>query len=313
MFKKKKNKEKENEVVEIKEDTSTTEEKENKTQAEGKTLARGKKLPSDVDIDVYKWLKIIQAIILCVLGVILIVTSSLTNSEGENQAITQNALGYAIGSVLTVYGLINVLAGYLLFRTPFGQEIPAGVLAICFAIVFFFKPDLIDTMLPYLIMTALISYFVIMIIYGLDLLLWKEKKHVAGSVLSFIIGAIFLAISITYIILWNKSETREKIEKWVTIVVGVVFIVLGIFSLVNTLRKIKNTKMALKENEEVKASETSDANKNKLKVFRKHNNTSEDEENKSDDNTNVIEASYETKAIENGNDDNLQEDDNESK
>ncbi len=303
MFKKKKDKET-SQIEDVKE--IKQEEKDIKT--DGKNLARGKKLPDEISIDVYKWLKIIQSLILVVLGVVLIITSVLNNDGSQDASKTASALGYAIGSVLTVYGLINVLAGYLLFRTPFGQEIPAGVLAMCFAIVFFCRPNLIDEMLPFLIMTALIAYCVIMIIYGLDSLLWKSKKHTVTAITSFILATVFLAISITYIVLWNKSESRANIEKWITIVVGAVFIVVGIFSLVNTLRKIKNTKNMLNDDGNVKVSETEDAKKSRIKVYRNQKESKKDNET-------VIEASYEPKAIEdkNSNDPLVEEDENEKK
>lgn len=282
MFKKKKNNIQE-----------TTIEENNQEIKEGKV--NNKKIPDDINISVYKWLKVVQSIVLFALGLILLFTSIYTKEE-SNGAIL--GLGYSIGSILTVYGLINILAGYLLFRSPFGQsqDIPSGVLSLCFAIAFFFNPTIIESILPYIIMTALIAYFVLLFIYGLDLLLWKGKRKSFKAVLAFTLSIILLALAITYIILWNNSNTRFEIQKCITIILGIILMILGILSLISTIKKVKNTEDLINEQQDIKLKDLDDAKKNKIKIYRKQEDTDENKEN--DKNVILIEQTDDNKQIE---------------
>ena len=251
------NKEKNNEIKEenIKKEKSKKEKKqkvkeEKPKKEKSKKLTHFKKLPDSGEINTYKWLKIVQSIILIALGLILTIISVYNDPKNGDSAAL--ALGYSVGSILTVYGIINILAGYLLFRSPFSSEIPTGVITICFAVVVFFKPNLIDTILPYVIMTALFSYFAILVIYGLDMIIWREEKNKFKGVVSFIESGMLLVLAIIYIVLWNIDKTKASIEKCISIIVGIILILVGIFSLISTVRKVKNTKEALKEQEEMK-------------------------------------------------------------
>ena len=251
------NKEKNNEIKEenIKKEKSKKEKKqkvkeEKPKKEKSKKLTHFKRLPDNGEINTYKWLKIVQSIILIALGLILTIISVYNDPKNGDSAAL--ALGYSVGSILTVYGIINILAGYLLFRSPFSSEIPTGVITICFAVVVFFKPNLIDTILPYVIMTALFSYFAILVIYGLDMIIWREEKNKFKGVVSFIESGMLLVLAIIYIVLWNIDKTKASIEKCISIIVGIILILVGIFSLISTVRKVKNTKEALKEQEEMK-------------------------------------------------------------
>lgn len=251
------NKEKNNGLKEenIKKEKSKKEKKqkvkeEKPKKEKSKKLTHFKRLPDNGEINTYKWLKIVQSIILIALGLILTIISVYNDPKNGDSAAL--ALGYSVGSILTVYGIINILAGYLLFRSPFSSEIPTGVITICFAVVVFFKPNLIDTILPYVIMTALFSYFAILVIYGLDMIIWREEKNKFKGVVSFIESGMLLVLAIIYIVLWNIDKTKASIEKCISIIVGIILILVGIFSLISTVRKVKNTKEALKEQEEMK-------------------------------------------------------------
>ncbi|MDY3908063.1 MAG: hypothetical protein SOZ42_05430 [Candidatus Enterosoma sp.] len=251
------NKEKNNELKEenIKKEKSKKEKKqkvkeEKPKKEKSKKLTHFKRLPDNGEINTYKWLKIVQSIILIALGLILTIISVYNDPKNGDSAAL--ALGYSVGSILTVYGIINILAGYLLFRSPFSSEIPTGVITICFAVVVFFKPNLIDTILPYVIMTALFSYFAILVIYGLDMIIWREEKNKFKGIVSFIESGMLLVLAIIYIVLWNIDKTKASIEKCISIIVGIILILVGIFSLISTVRKVKNTKEALKEQEEMK-------------------------------------------------------------
>ena len=251
------NKEKNDEIKEenIKKEKNKKEKKqkvkeEKPKKEKSKKLTHFKRLPDSGEINTYKWLKIVQSIILIALGLILTIISIYNDPKNGDSAAL--ALGYSVGPILTVYGIINILAGYLLFRSPFSSEIPTGVITICFAVVVFFKPNLIDTILPYVIMTALFSYFAILVIYGLDMIIWREEKNKFKGVVSFIESGMLLVLAIIYIVLWNIDKTKASIEKCISIIVGIILILVGIFSLISTVRKVKNTKEALKEQEEMK-------------------------------------------------------------
>lgn len=238
----------------------------------------------DGTINQYKWLKIAQAIILIVLGIIFIVTGLL--SKGA----INNALSYCLGVVFVVYGTMNVVAGYLLHRTPVNSPVFIGLLSIAFAFTLFFVPNLIADILTPFLLTLLFSLSAMFILYGGDKILsyrkvdkkkseeeekvdekdfekikqlkLEKKKLLKTAIWSFLLAALIIALSIVYLVF--ELTQGKYIEQYLVLCVGILTLVFGIATLMSTLRQIKNTKDMLME-EKMKTKEPTYNDSNEVK------------------------------------------------
>ena len=221
----------------------------------------------DGTINQYKWLKIAQALILIVLGLIFVLTAWLSE-DGVN-----NALSYCLGVVFAAYGTVNIVAGYLLHRTALNSPVFIGLLAIAFSVIFFYKSDLLAQILSPFLITLLIGVSILLVVNGVDKILSskKTKKKIAlekakedgkdfelikrlgnsvhqdvkSAVIAFVVAALVIAMSVVY--LYFYLTQKAQVEKYLVIAVGIATFILGIASMVSVLRKIRSTKDFLME------------------------------------------------------------------
>ncbi|HIU71136.1 MAG TPA: hypothetical protein IAC60_06140 [Candidatus Enterosoma merdigallinarum] len=221
----------------------------------------------DGTINQYKWLKIAQALILIVLGLIFVLTAWLSE-DGVN-----NALSYCLGVVFAAYGTVNIVAGYLLHRTALNSPVFIGLLAIAFSVIFFYKSELLAQILSPFLITLLIGVSILLIVNGVDKILSsnKTKKKIAlekakedgkdfelikrlgnsvhqdvkSAVIAFVVAALVIAMSVVY--LYFYLTQKAQVEKYLVIAVGIATFILGIASMVSVLRKIRSTKDFLME------------------------------------------------------------------
>ena len=200
------------------------------------------------NIDVYKWIKGIQASVLIVLGVIFIITSLLV----DNEDIVAAALSIAVGVIFAVYGVLNIFSGYVLYRTPMNVDIFSGTLSIAFAIVLFVNHSVLLDIFTLFVSGFIFVYSIIVIIYGLDKILGKEKNILFG-VLAFIVAALLIAAGVLYLyFFYNRTD---DVKKYMLLICGVAITVVGIVSLANFFVKLHNTNRYLKEEKERKEKE----------------------------------------------------------
>lgn len=221
----------------------------------------------DGTINQYKWLKIAQALILIVLGLIFVLTAWLSE-DGVN-----NALSYCLGVVFAAYGTVNIVAGYLLHRTALNSPVFIGLLAIAFSVIFFYKSELLAQILSPFLITLLIGVSILLVVNGVDKILSsnKTKKKIAlekakedgkdfelikrlgnsvhqdvkSAVIAFVVAALVIAMSVVY--LYFYVTQKAQVEKYLVIAVGIATFILGIASMVSVLRKIRSTKDFLME------------------------------------------------------------------
>lgn len=219
---------------------------------------------NDTAMAVYKWLKIVQSMILICLGAMFIVCAYL--SDGLN-----NALPICLGIVFSAYGLIEIMAGYYLRRSIVGEEILFGGLSICFAVVLFINGDFLRNIISDFMVAMFIFYALMFIVFGVDRIIGKNpvKKSTPKAVFSFVGAALLVALDAVYLFLRNNNDTKEKLEKWMIIIVGGLMIVIGIIAMFSLLIKIRNTKKMMsnpkedkKENDDVVDVEYSVKNEN---------------------------------------------------
>lgn len=211
------------------------------------------KTEKEMRIQIYKWLKIVQAIILIALGVIFVAVSQGTEESSPK------ALSLSLGIVLTIYGIMEVAAGYLLNRSLLAQDILIGLLFISMALVMFLRSDYVKDIVVILLMGVIFGYAVMLVVFGVDKIVGKgTKKNIVGAVFAFIGAAAMLAGGIVYIIYWKKNS--GQVIRYVMMIFGAVLSVLGVIDLTVFLIKLRNTRkmqieQEIKEKERLVATE----------------------------------------------------------
>lgn len=218
-------------------------------------------------VDQYKWLKIGQAIILVVIGVIFVITSWLSDSG------ISAVLSYCLAVVFVVYGTLDIVAGYLLCRNPVNSQILIGLLSISFAVVLFFKSSILQEVLSIFLIALFFGIAIMLVVSDVDRIFGAKKllkqieaekkkvddtdfehirqlknrrhKTIKNATLFFVAAFFILALGGVY--LYFFLTQREQVERYLLLAIGAIIFVLGIFSLVTTLKKIKNTKDMLLE------------------------------------------------------------------
>lgn len=198
---------------------------------------------SDNRVDVYKWIKIGQAAILIILGILFVVTALLNR---DTQAEVGSMLSISLGVILCVYGLLNVLSGYLLYRNPYNQDCLIGAALVSLATVLFVKRDVINEILSYFVSIFIIVCALLLVLHGVDMIIGKGiRKSIAKGVISFVLAALLIGISIAYLTFYVRE--KATVEIYMLLVLGVVLVILGIASLSILVIKIRNTNKMLKE------------------------------------------------------------------
>ncbi|MFA6829237.1 MAG: hypothetical protein WCR67_00805 [Bacilli bacterium] len=196
--------------------------------------------------EVYKWLKICQAVILFALGVIFVVCSY--NSDG----MIDGALSICLGIVFALYGLMELFAGYYLYRNFISQDVLFGALAIAFSVVLFSQREILESIFSIFIISVIFIYAALLIVFGVDRCVGKSgvKKNITFGVLGFIAAAVLIGCGVAYIVLRNLQNSQ--VDKWMTVIIGALMAVLGVVSFVTLMIKINNTKkmMRVREAEE---------------------------------------------------------------
>ena len=75
----------------------------------------------DIKIAVYKWIKIIQSLLLIVLGFTLILISAIRINKEMTTSV--ESISYCVGVAFFTYGIINMVSGYLLEHSPNNREV----------------------------------------------------------------------------------------------------------------------------------------------------------------------------------------------
>ena len=199
---------------------------------------------NEIKITTYKWIKIIQAILLMVFGgaLILIATLRIKNTE----TTSGDSISYCIGIAFLAYGIINMLSGYLLERSPISKEVSMGIIFSALGIALFVNPNFILDIIPILLICIFYGFAVMIAIFGVDKVLGREvKKNIVAAVFLFILSGLMIALATTYIFFYRNTSLLN----YVLIGIGVMLFILGIASIVILLNKIKNTRMIEKEKE----------------------------------------------------------------
>ena len=198
----------------------------------------------DIKIAVYKWIKIIQSLLLIVLGFTLILISAIRINKEMTTSV--ESISYCVGVAFFTYGIINMVSGYLLEHSPNNREVLMGIAFSSLGICFIVNPFIITNIFPILIISCAYLFSIMLIIYGVEKIIGKQvKKNIPMSVLIFICAAALIALASLYIFYYKDTSVMN----YALAALGFLLAVLGISSIVLVLIKIKNTKEVEKEEE----------------------------------------------------------------
>ncbi len=191
---------------------------------------------------VYKWIKLCQSIILRVLGVIFFVLGRRSKDGG----IKEDVLSYSIGIVFAVYGIRNILSGYLLNRNVTNSDVLFGLRSISFSLVLFCKTEIITVRFPIFLITFFYALSAMRIVTGVDHIVGKgTKKSISHGVWDFIGAAALIGGITTYLIFYIKKN--PDLFRFVLMILGVLVFLFGIVSGIMLLVRVHNTKKIRKE------------------------------------------------------------------
>ena len=198
----------------------------------------------NIKIAVYKWIKIIQSLLLIVLGFTLILISAIRINKEMTTSV--ESISYCVGVAFFTYGIINMVSGYLLEHSPNNREVLMGIAFSSLGICFIVNPVIITNIFPILIISCAYLFSIMLIIYGVAKIIGKQvKKNIPMSVLIFICAAALIALASLYIFYYKDTSVMN----YALAALGFLLAVLGISSIVLVLIKIKNTKEVEKEEE----------------------------------------------------------------
>ena len=118
----------------------------------------------DIKIAVYKWIKIIQSLLLIVLGFTLILISAIRINKEMTTSV--ESISYCVGVAFFTYGIINMVSGYLLEHSPNNREVLMGIAFSSLGICFIVNPVIITNIFPILIISCAYLFSIMLIIYG---------------------------------------------------------------------------------------------------------------------------------------------------
>ncbi len=211
-------------------------------------------------IAVYKWIKIIQSILLIVLGLALVLISLIRINKELSTSI--ESISYCIGVAFSAYGIINMVSGYLLERSPIAREVIMGICFSALGIAFIVKPQIITEIFPIIIISCAYLFAVMLVLFGVEKIIGKQvKKNIPMAVLLFICAGALIALATLYIFYYKDTSVLN----YALAGLGLVLAILGIASIAILLIKIRNTKEIEKE-EEIRRFQEAEAAKQNEKI-----------------------------------------------
>lgn len=194
-------------------------------------------------LDVYKWIKIGQAVILMILGILFVMTALLNKDSEEGIGLM---LSISVGIILAVYGILDIISGYFLYRNPYNADVIIGEVFLALATVLFIKRDIINEVLSYFVSILVIIIALILVLHGILHITGKgNQKSVVKGVISFVVAGALLALGIVYLVMYLTS--KQTVEIYMLLILGVVLFILGVAALSIMVIKIRNTNRMLKE------------------------------------------------------------------
>lgn len=197
-----------------------------------------KKIQSGKDVASYKWVKIIQSILLIAFGIVL---CAFSNSKD-----IQDALGYITASILLLYGCLTIGFGMVFSRGTLSAENVSGCALLALSVLIYVNPDIVMDYIPTFSGVMLLSFGLIFLMEGIIVLANKSKQN-RYAIINILLCLLFLILGIVTLVLnYSSSANNQNTIKMILIIfIGIILMVSGIFLIVyygfNPKFKIKET------------------------------------------------------------------------
>ncbi len=184
-----------------------------------------KKIQTGKDVASYKWVKIIQSLLLIIFGVVLCAFSYSKD--------IQNALGYITASIILLYGFLTIGFGMVFARGTLSAENVSGSALVALSILIYINPDIVMDYIPTFAGVMFLSFGAIFLFEAI-LNSLRKNRHIRFAVINYISAFIFLALGITTLALnYSNAESNQELIKMILIIIiGIILIISGIFLII---------------------------------------------------------------------------------
>lgn len=202
------------------------------------------KIQSGKDVASYKWVKIIQSLLLIVFGVVLCAFSGSKD--------IQNALGYITASILLLYGILTIGFGLIFSRGTLSAENVSGCALVALSVLIFITPDIVMNYIPTFAGVMFLSFGMIFLIEGI-INSTNRNRHIRFAVLNYLLFTLFAILGIVTLVLnYSSVESNQDLIKMILIIfIGIILIISGIFLIIyygfNPKFKVKQTTIVSKD------------------------------------------------------------------
>lgn len=184
-----------------------------------------RKINTGKDVASYKWVKIIQSLLLIIFGAVL---CAFCNSKD-----IQNALGYITASIILLYGFLTIGFGMVFARGTLSAENVSGSALVALSILIYVNPNIVMDYIPTFAGVMFLSFGAIFLIEGIISSL-KKNRHVRFALINYLSAALFIVLGVTTLVLnySSSADNQDLIRMILIIIIGLILIVSGIFLII---------------------------------------------------------------------------------
>lgn len=184
-----------------------------------------RKINTGKDVASYKWVKIIQSLLLIIFGAVL---CAFCNSKD-----IQNALGYITASIILLYGFLTIGFGMVFARGTLSAENVSGSALVALSILIYVNPNIVMDYIPTFAGVMFLAFGSIFLIEGIINSL-KKNRHVRFAVINYLSASLFIILGITTLVLnYSSSESNQELIRMILIIIiGLILVVSGVFFII---------------------------------------------------------------------------------
>lgn len=184
-----------------------------------------KKIQTGKDVASYKWVKIIQSLLLIIFGIVLCAFSASKD--------IQNALGYITASIILLYGVLTIGFGMVFSRGTLSTENVSGSALIALSILIYINPSIVMTYIPTFAGVMFLAFGSIFLTEAIINSL-KSHNNIKFAIINYLSSLLFIILGVATLVLNYSSDAQnqELIKMILIILVGIILIVAGIFLIV---------------------------------------------------------------------------------
>lgn len=172
-------------------------------------------------------IKIVEGVVLVTLGIVF-----LCFFQSKDFG---NAIGYCIGTVVLIFGLVSILFAFLLGKGILNTSIITGSFMVALGVLLFVNPDIVTSYVALLFSVILIVYALSIIMECILAFMSKPRRTARGIVFA-IIAAILLGFGITILVCYFNNADFAR--QFTLIIVGICFLIGGVLLIVTSSREM---------------------------------------------------------------------------